>query len=87
MLTTLAVIFVVLLLASIFYGFSIVMRRTPTSSELATERCTLCRKRFDKHILVEREAGDTKVLYFCPDCINGLADEASRKRVRSGISS
>lgn len=87
MITTLAIIFVVLLLGSIFYGFSIIMRRPPASSELQTECCTLCRHRFDKNVLVEREAGDTKVLYFCPDCINRLAADAAATRVRNEISS
>lgn len=73
MLTTLAVIFVVGLVLAVFYGFSIVMRRPPTIEDLTTEKCTICRQKYDKRDLVEREVGDYKLLYFCRVCIESLS--------------
>ncbi|MEP0822083.1 MAG: hypothetical protein HRF44_04480 [Ignavibacterium sp.] len=87
MLTTLAIVFVILLLGSILYGFGIIMRRPPTSNELHTERCSLCKQRFDKKALVERESGDTRVFYFCHDCINRLSADSSAQRLKNEISS
>jgi hypothetical protein len=86
-LTALAILFVVVLLGSIAYGFSLVVRRPPTSAELNTERCTLCRRRFDKARLIEREVGDTRVFYFCNECITRLASDAEALRAANEISS
>lgn len=75
MFTTIAVIFILFLIGAIFYGYGIVMRRAPSVEELRTERCTLCRRRFEKKDLVERQVGDSK-LFFCHACIQRLAAEA-----------
>lgn len=77
MFTFLAVIFIFFLIGVIFYGYGIVMRRPPTAEELRTERCTLCRRRFDKKDLVERQVGDSKFFYFCHACIAGLTADAN----------
>ncbi len=79
MLTYLAIIFVVLLVASIFYGFSLVLRRPQSSGETPTERCTLCRASFDKSHLVERQVGDSRLYYFCPQCISSLGADAAHR--------
>ncbi|GJQ21819.1 MAG: hypothetical protein HBSIN02_21740 [Bacteroidia bacterium] len=86
MLTTLAIAFVILLLGLILYGFGIVMRRIPTSSELQSERCLLCRQRFDKSVLIEREVGDTTIVYFCRTCIRRLAADAAAGYVKNETS-
>ncbi len=78
MLTYLAIIFVVLLLASVFYGFSIVLRRPPSPGEAPKERCTLCKIQFDKSLLVERAVGDSRLYYFCSPCIASLSADSSR---------
>ncbi|MBI3579122.1 MAG: hypothetical protein HY276_04695 [Ignavibacteriales bacterium] len=78
MFETISVIFLILLVGAIFYGYSIVMRKPPSKEELNSAQCTLCRKRFPKETLVEREIGDYKVLYFCNSCISGLSTEASK---------
>ena len=77
MLTYLAILFVILLVGAVFYGFSIVMRRPPSASELNSEPCSLCRNRFNKSQLVERQIGDYKVLYFCRVCITQLKKDAN----------
>ena len=75
MITYLAIAFIIFLLGSVLYGFSIVMKRPPTKEELKTETCSLCRKRYEKENLVEREVGDYRVYYFCANCIAKLYDE------------
>lgn len=80
MFETISLIFLILLVGAIFYGYSIVMRKPPTKEEIGSEQCTLCRKRFPKEQLVEREVGDYKVLYFCPPCILGLSEDAAKAR-------
>ena len=79
MLTALAIIFVILLLASVFYGFSIVLRRPQSPGETPMERCTLCRVQFDRSLLVEREVGDARLYYFCPQCISSLASDSAQR--------
>jgi hypothetical protein len=85
MLTALAILFVLLLIGSVFYGFSIVMRRPPTEEELRTEKCSICRNRFQKEALVERLIGDYKVYYFCQSCIVELHNDMREKDAVSGI--
>ena len=77
MLTYLAIIFVLTLIAAIMYGFGIFMRRPPTREELLTEKCSICREPRPKEEMVERQIGDYKVLWFCRSCITDLHHEAS----------
>lgn len=76
MLTTLAIVFVLALVGTIFYGFSLIMKRPPSEEELHTERCSICRRRFAKEVLLERSVGDYNILYFCLECVQGLAEES-----------
>ena len=72
--TVLAVSFLILVGFVAFVGYkTIIQRASPTKEELATERCAICRERIAKELLVEREIGDYKLLYFCRTCILGLA--------------
>ena len=72
--TVLAVSFLLLVGFVAYIGYKTVIRRaSPTQEELATERCTICRVRIAKELLVEREIGDYKLLYFCRKCILALA--------------
>ncbi len=80
MVTYLAILFVVMLLAAVVYGFGIVMRRPPTQEELSTEQCSICRTSFPKDALVERPIGDYKVLWFCTSCIDGLSKEVHQRQ-------
>lgn len=72
MFTILAITFIIFLLVAIYYGYGIVMKRPPSAEELRTETCSLCRRRIDKEVLIEREVGDSRLYYFCPDCIEAL---------------
>ncbi|OGU28715.1 MAG: hypothetical protein A2X67_09240 [Ignavibacteria bacterium GWA2_55_11] len=83
MLTYLAIVFVLILIAAIFYGFGIIMRRAPSQSELNSETCSLCRKKYSRSSLVERVVGDSRVFYFCPSCIKGLQNDAGRMAAAS----
>jgi hypothetical protein len=85
MLTTLAIVFVLLLIGAIFYGVGIVMRRPPTVEELRTEKCSLCGNKFPKEELVERQIGDYKLYFFCASCIMGLHEEVQERDITSGL--
>ncbi len=78
MFTFLAIAFIILLLVAIYYGYGIVIRKPPSSNELNTETCSLCRKRVEKQLLIERQVGDSRLFYFCPDCIQDLYAEIQR---------
>ncbi len=71
-LTILAIIFLVGLVALAVFGFRLILKPGTRNADLNTEQCTICRKRFDKTMLVERQVGDYKLLYFCAQCIEGL---------------
>lgn len=75
MFSVLAIAFVILLLILVLYGFGIVMRRPPSANELPTESCSLCRRQIDKKLLIERQVGDSRVFYFCAECIQQLYEE------------
>jgi len=77
MVTFLAILFVLLLLGAVLYGFGIVMRRPPTEEELLSEKCSICRVVYPKDSLVERTVGDYKILWFCHPCIEQLSKDAS----------
>ncbi len=72
----LSIIFIILLLFFIAYGWGIVMRRSQHAGGEAGEKCSLCREKFPRDTLVEREVGDYKLLYFCNDCIQSLSKDA-----------
>jgi hypothetical protein len=80
MVTTLAILFIVLLVGAILYGFGIVMRRPPTHDELTREKCSLCLQMFPKEELVERQIGDYRVLYFCERCVMNLQADLEQRR-------
>lgn len=77
MLTYLAVIFVIALVAFVLYGFGIIMRR-PISPAQQADKCSLCQVTFEKTRLVERRVGDSKILYFCAACIQKLQQDLNK---------
>jgi hypothetical protein len=85
MVTTLAILFILLLIGTIFYGFGIIMRRPPTEEELKTEKCSLCGQRFPKEELIERQVGDYRLLFFCAQCISSLHHELQEKDLPAGL--
>ena len=70
--TILALVFLVLIGFVVFVGYKTVMRRGPSEVNPNSERCSICRERFDKQLLTERQIGDYKLLYFCRNCILSL---------------
>ncbi len=80
MVTAFAIVFLVLILGAIYYSYGVIMRKPPSDEELRTEMCSLCRRRFEKSALVERTVGDSRVYYFCHDCIQGLFRELPQTR-------
>lgn len=80
MFTFLSIAFLILLVLAIFYGYGIVMRRPSGKEELETETCSLCRRRIAKDLLIERQVGDSRLFYFCAECIGGLHDEFEHRK-------
>ena len=71
----LAAAFFLLLIVAIFYGMGIVLRPQKSDRELQVEKCSLCRREFERSDLIEREVGDMRVYYFCEDCIRSLNED------------
>jgi hypothetical protein len=77
-LSILAVLFLLMLIAVIFYGYGFVMKQTKSSSPQNIEQCIICKKEFRREQLVEREIRDSKLIYFCRACVIRLYDDASK---------
>ncbi len=77
--TVLASIFIAFLLFVAFIGFRAVIKQGKPPEELNMEKCSICRDKFDKSMLVERQIGDYKLLFFCPACITKLHNEMVSK--------
>jgi len=78
MYVTLTIVFLILLLLFVFYGWGLIMRRSGQTDDQEGEKCSLCRGQFPKDTLIEREVGDFKLFYFCIECIKGLANDAKQ---------
>lgn len=70
--TVLAVGFLILVGFVAFIGYKTVIRRGPGEVPADSEKCAICRERFDKQLLIERQILDYKLLYFCRTCILSL---------------
>ncbi|HLX12474.1 MAG TPA: hypothetical protein VKS81_06635 [Bacteroidota bacterium] len=77
--TVLAIVFLLGMLATIVFGFKYIMRPGSAPAESAVEKCSLCRKTFNKTDLILRQVGDYKLVYFCASCIESLNAEAKAK--------
>jgi len=77
-LSILAGLFLLFLVAIIFYGYGFVLKSSRRPGTENMEQCSLCRNSFNKRALVEREIGDYKLMYFCKSCITSLHDAAAR---------
>ena len=60
-------LFGIVTIALVGYKFIITQKNLPEERNL--EKCTVCRKKFDKSLLVERQIGDYKLLFFCRECV------------------
>lgn len=70
--TILAIAFLILIGFVAFIGYKTVFRRGPGEIPTNSEKCAICRERFDKQLLIERQILDYKLLYFCKKCILSL---------------
>lgn len=74
-LTVFAALFLGLILLVALIGFKVATKPLQPPGEPQMEKCSICRSKFSKSILIERQIGDYKLLYFCPSCITSLHDE------------
>ncbi|HEY6192486.1 MAG TPA: hypothetical protein VI215_09215 [Bacteroidota bacterium] len=77
--TILAVAFLVLMTAIAFAGFRMFGRRRAPQTGPDMQKCSLCLRPFETHLLVERQVGDYRQLRFCRECILGLASDLGLK--------
>lgn len=82
-----AILLLVGLIYLIYYGYSVGVRKTVRSGEESLRKCSLCSQKFDRSKLVERQAptasgqvGDSKLFYFCEECVNALHEEFERAK-------
>lgn len=73
--TILALLFLAGVLVLAAFGFKAVIKQGKAPQDLHMEKCSLCRQNYNKAVLVERQVGDYKLLYFCPACIAALHSE------------
>jgi len=73
--TVLAVAFLIFVVAIAAFGYRIFIKRERSPEGENTEACTICRRRYDKTRLIERQIGDYRISYFCADCIASLHKE------------
>ncbi len=77
--TVLAILFLVGIVAVTLFGRRILSKQIDAVAMENRKTCMLCRKEFDKKELIERQIGDYKLLYFCTDCIQSLANDLDNK--------
>ncbi len=77
--TVLASIFIAIILLVAAFGFKLVIKQGKPLEELHTEQCSICREKFNKSMLIERQVGDYRILFFCPSCITSLQNEMVSK--------
>lgn len=67
--TILAVVFLIVVAAITLAGYRYIIKQGKPVEEVNTERCSLCRQKFETSKLLERQVGDYRLLYFCRDCV------------------
>lgn len=78
--TALAVVFLLLLLLAAVFGYRVLSKKAASLSGNADEQCSICRNRFAREDMLERQIGDFAVRYFCEECIGKLYAEMSTRR-------
>lgn len=78
--TILAILCFILLGFITAAGYRAVIRGTGGSPpDVEREKCTLCRRPLPRAEMVERQVGDSKLLWFCRECITRLASDIGMK--------
>ena len=75
--TILSSLFLLLLAGVAFYGYGFMMKSSRESGENDLQRCLLCRASYPKSKLVERQIGDSRIVYFCMLCVQKLSEDAN----------
>jgi uncharacterized membrane protein len=77
--TVFAVLFLFFLVGLAIIGYRVLGNRTSSAGEAGSEKCSVCRERFNKEELIERQIGDYRLLYFCRKCVMGLYSDLGIK--------
>lgn len=77
--SVLAVAFLIIVGFITFLGYRTIILRGSNAAEQDTEKCSICRERFDKSELLLRQIGDYKILFFCKQCILTLYADLALK--------
>jgi hypothetical protein len=67
--TILALLFLLVIVTVAIVGYRFIIQAKTVPEERNNEKCTLCRRKFDKSLLIERQIGDYKLLFFCRECV------------------
>ncbi len=59
----------------IYYGLTLGVRKSSAPGAEKLVKCTLCQQRFDRTTLIQKQVGDSKLLYFCESCVRSLYGE------------
>lgn len=78
-LTVLAGIFLFFVLLMAIFGQRILSQKTASVKNPNRETCSVCQNVFDKGTLIERQIGDFKMMFFCPQCIEHLYNDMKKK--------
>ena len=78
-LSILALLFLAGILFVAVFGFRTIIRQGKTPDDENRERCSICRERFNRSQLIERQVGDHRLLYFCQTCVMSLHNEMVSK--------
>lgn len=73
--TVLALLFLAGIGAVAVVGYRLMFRRNVLHDTEQLEKCSICRQKFERDELVLRQVGDTRLLFFCRNCIVGLYSE------------
>ena len=75
----LAVLFLLTILVVAFTGFRAIIRQGKSQDDVNREKCSICRSKYNRSQLIERQVGDHALLYFCQSCIISLHNEVISK--------
>ena len=73
-----AVILLIGLMFLIYYGYTVGVRRSVKPGREHLQKCSLCLQSFERSKLIERQVGDSKLFYFCEECVKNLSEEFER---------
>ncbi len=77
--TALAIAFLILLIFIAYFGKMSLLQKPAHPDDVFSEKCSICREKFHKSKLIERQIGDYKMLYFCKSCVEKLTEDVQSK--------